>query len=284
MLDSIMRLVIFLEIKKKHKQSQIREILREVNNGSYSIERKEMSLSRIRRYTNLTHEIVKTGTTNIIELGVCNGINAELMIRAAQKYNICCEPASIYSKNVIDQPWDITYYGFDLFEAEIDSIVGEDIPVEGLWAAPLSVSDIRKKLEKTEADIRLFPGSTFDTLPLFVSHFRNRKFDFIFIDAGHSFEAQRNDWHYVQKLMNNDTVVLIDDYLEKGHIEGGKEWGVTAAVNEIDRDLYKVEVLEPKDVLPLPEDTTCTEPYISYDENDPATNAIVKVTRKGLLI
>jgi len=65
--------------------------------------------------------------------------------------------------------------------------------------------------------------------------------DFVFIDGGHSIKTICNDWHYVQKIMNQHTIVLFDDYW---NIE---EAGCKTLINNLDRDRFEVQILPPKD-------------------------------------
>jgi len=234
-----------------------------------------MQKQTTRRYINLVHQVVLSQARTIVEIGVCNAINAEHMLRAAIQYNA-------------DEPSDIVYHGFDLFEEGIENIVDEAVPQKGELSRPLPIHKVIAKLKKLGVNYRLLPGSTFDTLSCYVEEAIEVDAeypDLIFIDAGHSHASVANDWYYARKLMGPGTVVLFDDYFSGGHVKEGGEWGVSAVVDAIDRSKYTTEILYPNDILQPPQDVT-NYTYVPIETKDPfdlppaLEVSIIKVTKR----
>ncbi len=70
--------------------------------------------------------------------------------------------------------------------------------------------------------------------------------DLIFIDGGHSYETVTSDWQYVQMLMKEGTTVVFDDFVNvNARVRAGI--GVNCVINEIDRDVFSVQLLTPID-------------------------------------
>lgn len=176
----------------------------------------------IPRYKNLTIEIDNCKPTTIVEIGTWNGHNAYNMIRTAQNYSS-----------------DVIYHGFDAF-GDMDTIISEkEKHVKDIIHDSNSVED---HLKSTGAKIILHKGYTKDTLPLFIPE---TSLDFVFIDGGHSLDTIENDWFWINKLINVNTVVLFDDCYVDNFDEG--------CLLEVSRlknnPNYIVEFLDPVDVL-----------------------------------
>jgi len=167
-----------------------------------------------KRYNYLFEFIKQNKCKQIMEIGVWNGFHALQMIKAAQE-------ASPFAR--------IKYFGFDLFEDfNITKLNGSKIPS--------SLPVIRNKLKKTGAHINLYKGYTQNTLPRFCC-FDRSLIDFIFIDGGHSRETIANDWQYVQRIMNNKTIVIFDDYWNR------TDAGCKTLIDNLNRDYWDVEIL-----------------------------------------
>ena len=177
-----------------------------------------------RRYEYLFEAIKKNKLKRIMEVGTWNGERALEMIETAKKYN---------------KAEDIEYYGFDLFDMMTDEIFKEEVSKR-----PLSQEYIKGALEKTGAKIYLFKGFTKDTMPEVVSSLP--KMDLIFIDGGHHIDTIKNDWYYSQKIMDDNTVVIFDDYWS-GEWGKRKDAGCQSLIGEIDRSKFNVEILPIQD-------------------------------------
>lgn len=180
------------------------------------------------RYGNLLRIIRFERCKTIMEIGVYDGKHARQMIETAK---------------ISYRPKDIEYYGFDLFESQ----TSEDLKKE-FAKRPLSSSEVKKTLQKTGANIKLYIGYTTDTLPDFVKHIKDKSkiIDFIFIDGGHSFETIALDWEYAKQIMGKNTTVIFDDYFHnKENAVSGV--GCQNLIDTLDRSLYDVEMLQPED-------------------------------------
>lgn len=179
------------------------------------------------RYRHLYKSVFDSRAKSIMEIGVYNAYNSNLMIETAGIF---------HPKN------EIEYFGFDLFE-DIDD---EEIRKEHS-KKPNTEAQIREKLGVTRANVQLYRGYTQDTLPVFVEQCRRvgKTMDFIFIDGGHLLETISSDWENVEKLMNDATIVIFDDYYTNPSPSLG-EVGCQKLIDALDREKYDVEVLDPR--------------------------------------
>lgn len=168
------------------------------------------------RYHQILENIDHLKPATIMEIGVLSGDRADEMIRAAAKH-----------RNISD----ISYYGFDLFEKMDDYKFRKEVSKQ-----PLTIDDIRVKLQRTGADITLYKGDTTQVLPQVWEQLP--KMDFIFIDGGHSIETIENDWLYSSKLVGPNSIVIFDDYWQNRADAGAK-----VTVDSINRNIYNVELL-----------------------------------------
>ncbi len=182
------------------------------------------NFSSYRRYSNILKIILNIKPSKIIEIGVYKGKRSIEMIKAAKSFN---------SK--------ISFYGFDLFEMfyEKKDMIGKE------FSKYPSNKIIIKEILKKHADVNLIKGNTLKTLPKFK---KKNKFDFIFIDGGHSLKTIKNDWKYMKKFMHKNSVVVFDDYYlgDKNII---KKFGCNKLIENLSKD-YQVSFLEPKDYIP----------------------------------
>ena len=181
------------------------------------------------RYAYLSQKIKENGYKKILEVGTYTGYHSLEMINA-----------SISAGNNKD---DIHYYGFDLFESYTpDDSVG-DIKV------PPSLEEVKNKLEASGVNIHLYKGDTRETIPEFTKPLGDGlKMDFIYIDGGHSFENIETDWNNVQPLIDNDTMIIFDDYNEYTNATP-VTWGCNPIINSLDEKVWNVEKLPSFDLM-----------------------------------
>jgi len=172
-----------------------------------------------KRYKYLFEIIRKNKCKKIMEIGTWNGNHALQMIEEAKEYF----PAK-----------EIEYYGFDLFELMDGRKYIEEISKR---APALSV--VKERLEKTKAKINLYKGDTREILPGVINNLP--KMDFVFIDGGHSIETIENDWKYTQQVMDEQTIVIFDDYWNR---DGA---GCKKVIENIDRAEFDVKILPKQD-------------------------------------
>ena len=181
-------------------------------------------LSEYKRYSNLLKIILKKKPIKILEIGVYKGLRSLEMIKAAQSFN---------SK--------IIFTGFDMFEMFFEK---KNILRNELSKKPKS-EQVISDLLREHASVKLVKGNTLITLPKFS---KKKKFDFIFIDGGHSVKTIRSDWNQSKKLMHKNSIVIFDDYY-LGDIKLIKKFGCNKIVENLGKK-YLIEYLEPKDYIP----------------------------------
>lgn len=169
-----------------------------------------------KRYKYLYQYVDRTKAKNIMEIGTWNGYRGKMMIETAKKHHASNE---------------ISYFGFDLFEGMTKEIYQEEIS-----KMPPTRKEVEGALATTGAQIHLYMGNTTVTLPEVVNTLP--KMDFVFIDGGHALETIENDWKYTQMVMDENTVVIFDDYWND-RMDGGAK----PIVDAIDRNVFDVEIL-----------------------------------------
>lgn len=185
-----------------------------------------LSKLKASRYRNLLKIIYKNKCSNIVEIGTFDAENSKQMIEVSKMFN---------------DPADINYYGFDLFEGLTDEELKKEFSKR-----PPSKKAVEQKLNKTGVNIHLFKGYTKKTLPEFVKKYSKKaRFDFIFIDGGHYIETIKLDWKYVQKLMDKNTIVVFDDYYSNEEPEIDR-LGCQSIIDNLNRSKYEVEILRPQ--------------------------------------
>ncbi|MFN2565737.1 MAG: class I SAM-dependent methyltransferase [Gemmatimonadaceae bacterium] len=182
---------------------------------------------RPKRYRNLFRTIHERRCRCIVEVGTWNGVHAKQMIQTA----------------AIHHPvHTIKYLGFDLFEGLTDELLRKE-----LSKRPPAFEEVRRFLESTGADVRLFRGNTRETLPNAIDELREG--DLFFIDGGHSVETIQSDWSAIERAMSRGATVIFDDYYmnEPSEVPG---LGCQTIVDALDRAMYDVTLLEPVDQFP----------------------------------
>jgi hypothetical protein len=144
--------------------------------------------------------------------------------------------ASIQKGN---RPEDVDYYGFDLFELMTKKIFDQEV---SKW--PPSEKKVLNKIKTTGANIKLYKGFSKNTIPVFARE--GIVPDFVFIDGGHSIETLESDWEMMKDIIDNDSVVVLDDYISNFD---KKKYGCNGLVNSLDRDIWEVEILPIVDVI-----------------------------------
>jgi predicted O-methyltransferase YrrM len=182
----------------------------------------------MRRYNYLWEYIEKFNITSIMEIGTYTGDHALTMIATAER---------LYPTKTVH------YYGFDLFEDMTKELFDYEV---AKW--PSSMSDVAEKLSNTTADVELIKGNSNITLPLFIEKNKNIHIDLIFIDGGHSVETMQSDWNNISKIIDDDTIVLCDDYLV--YSDGtAPTWGSRQVIDNLDKLEWDIKILPNSDFL-----------------------------------
>lgn len=149
-----------------------------------------MLRQRPRRYRRVFRAVYETRARRVLEIGTWNGVHARQMIETAGVHRAAR---------------DVTYFGFDLFEALTDEALAREFSKR-----PPSRAVVEAALRRTGATIRLFAGDTRVTLARALPELTD--IDVAFIDGGHAQDTIASDWSFVERVMGPHTVVLFDDY------------------------------------------------------------------------
>ena len=172
------------------------------------------------RYENLTRITKERKCKKFLEIGTWAGITAQNLILTAGEFA---------------DPQDIYYLGVDLF----DLLTPEIEKLEHSKAQVL-IANVKRKLSCFPANVLLYQGLSKDVIPSLPEH----EDDLIFIDGGHRIETITQDWNDVQRFIGKNTVVVFDDYRHsQTHL------GCKSLIDDLDRKLWDVEILEPTDEL-----------------------------------
>jgi predicted O-methyltransferase YrrM len=173
---------------------------------------------------------------NFLEIGVFTGVTAR---------NIC-ELLSLINNG------KFYYLGIDLFE-DFENVIRNEVVPEFLikkqnFSNPLkslvynfilkeklnSLKSVSSFLKKFQDNIDLKKGNSLNILP----QIDIKKFDMIFVDGGHSYETVKFELGILLKNINDNCLVICDDYI---HAEAK---GVKKAIDEsVGENLYNFKVV-----------------------------------------
>ncbi len=161
---------------------------------------------------------------NFLEIGVFTGVTAR---------NVCELLSLINNK-------DFFYLGIDLFEDFQEAVSNEVVPEFLInnqnFSNPFkslvynfllreklnSLESVLKFLKKFQNNVELKKGNSLDIL----SKIDLKIFDMIFVDGGHSYETVKFELGVILKNINDNCLVVCDDYLH------GEAIGVKKAIDE----------------------------------------------------
>jgi len=150
-------------------------------------------------------EITKKKPKFFLEIGVFHGVTAR---------NVCELLSSIHGSN-------FKYIGLDLFE-ENDENKNEVIPNTTFSSNPVkqfyykyikrqnpySLEAVEELLGKFKNNIHLIKGNSNKVL----KKIDMSKIDYVFLDGGHEYNTVLNDLNCCYEVVNNNGIVLCDDY------------------------------------------------------------------------
>ena len=175
-------------------------------------------------------EVEKKSPKTFLEVGVFHGVTAR---------NICELLYTIHKD-------DFKYIGLDLFE-ESDENKSEVIP-NSVFTNPLknfyfkyiqkqnpySKEAVEDLLIKFKNNINLIKGNS----NLILKKIDMSKIDYVFLDGGHHYETVKNDLINCNSVINNNGIVLCDDY-DLSYAPGVKQ-----AIEEFtNNNNYKIKIL-----------------------------------------
>lgn len=196
-----------------------RSVMQQLSSPSEKLDAKRSTTSfRYSRYQELIDRFIACDPQRMIEIGVWKGDRAvEFLTRGTRLAE---------------------YVGFDLFE----DITAELFVREGMGRCfTQTMHDVRGRLlgiRRRETDVRLIKGNTTQTLPDFVASCKHR-YDFIFIDGGHSLDTIDNDWKYASLLLAPDGVCVFDDYYLEDDSMGCKHLVDNLDTSKWEKDFFR---------------------------------------------
>ena len=149
------------------------------------------------------NHVRKRNPKNFLEIGVFHGVTSR---------NVCDLLHSIHGN-------DFKFTGIDLFQ---EGILKEDYspntkfsnPLKNLYynyvirLNPYSLASVQKLLKKYKNNVNIIKGNSHTIL----KEINLDNFDYVFLDGGHKYETVLEDLKCLKKVVENDSVILCDDY------------------------------------------------------------------------
>jgi len=99
---------------------------------------------------------------------------------------------------------------------------------------PYSIKSVKNLLKKFIQNIRIIQGNSNEVL----KKISLNEIDYVFLDGGHKYETVRNDLNSLSKIINNNGIILCDDY-NLTYAPGIKQ-----AIDEyVDKNNYNLKIL-----------------------------------------
>ena len=142
---------------------------------------------------------------NFLEIGIFHGVTAR---------NVCNLLYSIHGE-------DFKFTGIDPFLNDVDAKVSEHIPKTNflnplkkiyynyiIRLDPYSFESVQKLLKKFSNNINIIQDFSYNIL----KDINVGVFDYVFIDGGHKYETVKSDLESLLDVINNNGIILCDDY------------------------------------------------------------------------
>ena len=142
---------------------------------------------------------------NFLEVGVFHGVTSR---------NVCDLLNSIHGNN-------FSFTGIDLFSQESEKLEDEFVPKTKfsnplktiyynylIGLDPYSIESVEKLLKKYKNNINIIKGNSNKVL----KEISLDNVDYVFLDGGHKYETVFNDLKSLTKVIQNNGVILCDDY------------------------------------------------------------------------
>jgi len=142
---------------------------------------------------------------NFLEIGVFHGVTSR---------NVCALLNSIHGNN-------FKYTGIDLFSTENELSKDEfapktkfSNPLKKIYynyiirLDPYSIESVMKLLKRYKKNINIIKGNSNKVL----KEINLDNFEYVFLDGGHKYETVLNDLKSLTKVIENNGVILCDDY------------------------------------------------------------------------
>ena len=154
----------------------------------------------------LLNHIKKHKPKNFLEIGVFHGVTSR---------NVCELLYLLHGEK-------FKFTGIDLFFNNDDEIEKDEYAPKNTFSNPLktiyyqyivrlnpySLDAVEKLLRKFKDNIKIIKGDSKDIL----KDINVGEFDYVFLDAGHKYETVQNDLKNLIQVVNNNGIILSDDY------------------------------------------------------------------------
>ncbi len=155
----------------------------------------------------LLRHIEKIKPKNFLEIGVFHGVTSR---------NVCEMLYSFHGN-------DFKFTGIDLFLNEKDiKILNDEYLPETTFSNPLktiyyrfiirsnpyNLESVNKLLKKFKKNVNIIKGNSNEVL----KKINLDGIDYVFLDGGHKYETVRNDLENLTEIVNNNGIILCDDY------------------------------------------------------------------------
>ena len=168
---------------------------------------------------------------NFLEIGVFHGVTSR---------NVCELLYSLHGN-------DFNFTGIDLFLNNTEILKDEYIPKTKflnplktiyynyiIRLDPYSIESVLKLLIKFENNINIIKGNSNQVL----KEISLDNFDYVFLDGGHKYETVKNDLEFLTQVINNNGIILCDDY------DLTYAFGVRKAIDEyVDNKEFNLKIL-----------------------------------------
>ena len=176
------------------------------------------------------NEILLSKPKKFLEIGIFQGVTAR---------NICELLCKIHKNN-------FNYIGVDKFDLdeksknEVIPNINFKNPLKQFYYRyvkkenPYSLISVKKLLKKFEKNIEIFKGDSKKILP----NIDLTQIDYAFIDGGHSYETVKSDLNNCKVVIENNGMILCDDY------DLSYAPGVKKAIDEfVAKEQYDIKIL-----------------------------------------
>ncbi len=173
---------------------------------------------KLNRKSELIRILRELKPNSILEIGVDEGETA---------FNLITNAVKFHPKN------SIKYIGVDLFSDLMSDVIAK----REVSQIPHSRSQVENKLKKNfvSVNLKLIEGDSNMVLKTMTD-----TFDFIFIDGGHSYETVKRDFELSIKLLNQNGIIVLDDYTNAKAAKIG--YGVRRLVDELDPKIFDIKI------------------------------------------
>ena len=153
----------------------------------------------------LLNHIKQNKPKNFLEIGVFHGVTSR---------NVCELLYSVHGNN-------FKFTGIDLFSKDTKFLKDEHIPntkfsnlLKTIYYKyivrldPYSIKSVLRLLKKFQNNVNIIKGNSNKVL----KEINLDEFDYVFLDGGHKYETVKNDLENLTQVINNNGIILCDDY------------------------------------------------------------------------